>query len=69
MTIQRNDRDDHAELREMAAVADDHLLDDLVSGAGVDADPSHRHRFPATGARFIDFEDISALQQERIFNA
>src|SRR5207237_3426763 len=53
----------------MAAVADDHLLDYVIHGTGIDADPADRHAAGFAGAVVIDFQNFAGFHNEALFQA
>ena len=62
--VDGEDGDNEAILSEVAAVADDHVFDDVAEGAGIDADAAGVDFFAFAGAAGIDEEAFAVFDDE-----
>src|SRR4051812_42797188 len=54
---------------EVAPVPDNHVLDDVIKGTGIDAYPSHGDLISPPRTQMIDFECLAGFDDKRLFEA
>jgi len=62
--IDGNDGEHDAVFRQVAAVTDHHIADDLIDHAGIDADAAHGDAAGFAGGFGVDFKDIAGFENE-----